>query len=247
MDPNVWLSARCDTADANLYALQGRGIDGGPIQRQHWMSTYHESDKRFNQLGITKNRCFVVDPAGVLSNIQCTGPCRLPAGWNQGTTKEFTKIIPDGLLTPGAHVEYFFRDQNRYDARVRCGLCPDTNVVFPQITEGPSYDGHRWQEFSVLPDRWKDPNYLHPVFQTFGRGPACLLVVDWNDRRGDELAWVSVADTIGPPPSRSSVRTTAGMLRGTRTPCPTRTTSTPRLIAWRVMAARRARPGTCIR
>jgi hypothetical protein len=198
-DPNVWLSARCDTADGNLYALQGRGINGGPNSGNTWMSTYHESDKRFAQLGITKNRCFVVDPAGLLTNIQCTGavPAYLPAG-TVGTTKEFTKIIPDGLLTPGAHVEYFFRDQKDvttpgpYD-----GLCPDTNVVFPQITEGPSFDGHRWQEFSVLPDRWKDPAYLHPVFQTFGRGPACLLVVDWNDRRGDEKAWVSVADTIG--------------------------------------------------
>src|SRR6185436_7004674 len=148
-DPNVWLSARCDTADANLYALQGRGIVGGPLSGNTWMSTYHESDKRFNQLGITKNRCFVVDPAGVLTNMQCTGtvPGYLPAG-TAGTTKEFTKIIPDGLLTPGAHVEYFFRDQKDvttpgpYD-----GLCPDTNVVFPQITEGPNYDGHRWQEF----------------------------------------------------------------------------------------------------
>jgi len=198
-NPNFWLSARCDTLDTNQYALQGRGIVGGPLSGNAWMSTYHESDKRFNSLGITKNRCFVVDQAGILSNIVCDGtlPAYLPAG-TAGTTKEFTKIIPDGLLTPGAHVEYFFRDQKDvttpgpYD-----GLCPDTNTVFPQITEGPSFDAHRWQEFSVLPDRWKDPLYLHPVFQTFGRGPASLLVVDWNDRRGDERAWVSVADTIG--------------------------------------------------
>jgi hypothetical protein len=197
-NPNFWLSARCDTADANIFALQGRGITGGPLSGNTWMSTYHESDKRFNALGILKNRCFVIDPTGPLSNIICDGTVPAWAAGAAGTTREFTKIIPDGILTPGAHVQYFFRDQKDtavpgpYD-----GLCPDTTVVFPQITEGPSFDAHRWQEFSVLPDRWKDPAYLHPVFQTFGRGPACLLVVDWNDRRGDERVWVSVADTIG--------------------------------------------------
>ena len=104
-------------------------------------------------------------------------------------------MIPDGLLTAGSHVEYFFRDIKQGDGGPS-GIYPDTNRVLPQVAEG-STDGHRWQEFSVLPDRWKDPAYRHPLFQTFGQGPACLLVVDNNDRRGDERVWVGVADTIG--------------------------------------------------
>jgi hypothetical protein len=196
---NFWLSVRCDTAEINLYARQGQQNTGGPGDPARWMSTIHESDKRFPLIGIVKPRCFITTPTGPSSQIVCDGsvPTYLPVG-TIGTTQEFTKIIPDGLLTPGAHVQYFFRDQK--DSKLPGapdGLCPDTNTVFPQITEGPSFDAHRFQEFSVLPDRWKDPLYLHPTYQTFGRGPACLLVVDWNDRRGDERVWVSVADTIG--------------------------------------------------
>src|SRR5262249_20244378 len=67
--------------------------------------------------------------------------------------------------------------------------CPDTNTVSPQISEG-STDGHRWQEFSVLPDMWKKGAYG-------GLGQACILLVDLNDRRGDERVWVSIADSIG--------------------------------------------------
>ena len=60
-----------------------------------------------------------------------------------------------------------------------------------------SEDGHRWQQFGVLPDRWKDAAYRHPVLGTFGLGAACMLVVDNDDRRGDERVWVSIADTLG--------------------------------------------------
>src|SRR6185295_12174918 len=49
--------------------------------------------------------------------------------------------------------------------------------------------------FSILPDRWKDgawnPNYQNAA------AAACMLYIDWVDRRGDETAWVSIADTIG--------------------------------------------------
>jgi hypothetical protein len=62
--------------------------------------------------------------------------------------------------------------------------------VTPQPLES-SLDAHRWQEFSVLPDRWKDPAY------TPGHAKACMLCVDWNDRRGAEAVWVGVADSIG--------------------------------------------------
>jgi len=61
--------------------------------------------------------------------------------------------------------------------------------VFPQESEG-SFDAHRWQQFSVLPDAWKFTRYG-------GLGKACMLFVDWNDRRGNERVWVSVADSIG--------------------------------------------------
>jgi hypothetical protein len=106
------------------------------------------------------------------------------------------------LLTPGSHVEYFFRDQkDTKTPGAPSGFCPDTNVVLQIPTEGNT-DGHRWQEFSVLPNFWKRANFFHPVLREFGTGPACLLVVDNNDRRGNERVWVSVADTIGATPQR---------------------------------------------
>ena len=103
----------------------------------------------------------------------------------QGQTYEFTKIIPDGLLTPGAHVQYFFRRSPGAAAPV--DYLPDTNFVFNPFT-----DAARWYHFSVLPDRWKDP-----AFAAGGTGMACMLVDDVGDRRFDEFFWVSVADSIG--------------------------------------------------
>src|SRR4029077_18570215 len=44
--PDVWNSARCDTAEVNLYAYQGIGILGGPNNVYQWMSTYSELDPR---------------------------------------------------------------------------------------------------------------------------------------------------------------------------------------------------------
>jgi hypothetical protein len=133
-------------------------------------------------------------------------------GAGPATTKEGSKIIPDGLLTPGAHVEYFFRAQNdggtgdpinnpefvpRNDDAF--AMCPETTFVSPQATEGPSTDGHRWQEFSVLPDRWKDPllGDRDDAGNPYGGLMACMLYVDYSDRRGSERAWVSVADSMG--------------------------------------------------
>jgi hypothetical protein len=201
-DPNVWNGARCDTAEMNLMALQARGIFGGPPDALRWMSTLHESDPHFNALGIVKNLCFVTAPTAPVTSVVCDGtvPAYIqsrPEHWDvTGITKEFTKIIPDGLLAPGAHVEYFFRCQGEGSPGPMAGMVPDTSVVSPQPGER-SADGHRWQQFGVLPDRWKEPTYRHPVTREFGHGPACLLVVDHNDRRGNERAWVGVADTIG--------------------------------------------------
>jgi flagellar hook capping protein FlgD len=72
-------------------------------------------------------------------------------------------------------------------------MAPDTNFVF-QDAEG-SNDGHRWQQFGVLPDRWKDGAWS--AADRNAPAPACMLYVDWEDRRGDERLWVGIADSIG--------------------------------------------------
>jgi hypothetical protein len=111
-------------------------------------------------------------------------------GWDGSTTtKEGTKIIPDGLLTPGSHVQYFYRKSHALDPFLNQVMCPDTNFITPQTGEG-SFDAHRWQQFGVLPDRWKNAAFG-------GAGSACMLYVDWNDRRGNEQAFVSALDWIG--------------------------------------------------
>jgi hypothetical protein len=111
-------------------------------------------------------------------------------GWDgSATTKEFTKILPDGLLTPGSHVQYFFRKSHNIDPFVRFAMVPDTNIITPQNSEG-STDQHRWQQFSVLPDRWKASAFG-------GEGRACMLYIDLNDRRGNEGRFVSALDSIG--------------------------------------------------
>jgi hypothetical protein len=209
---NVWNSARIDTADVNIWPVSSNAnvfnVDRAFGSATLFMAAYHEEDPKYNVLGIDHPICFLNSPAGAVNstNINCSGVRDVGTyGAGPATTKEGSKIIPDGLLTPGAHVEYFFRAQNdggtgnlaRNDAIMT--MCPETTFVSPQPTEGPSLDGHRWQEFSVLPDRWKDPllgdkdDSNNPA----GTGMACMLYVDENDRRGAERAWVSVADSIG--------------------------------------------------
>lgn len=226
-NPNVWNSARMDTAEINRFNVQGRTIIE-PGDATLWMTAYHETelsgsytDKFYPSgnshartgLGIPRNICFLADTAGATSAILCgsgnTGGANYPpdwittlphstTGWNgTTTTTEGTKIIPDGVLTPGSHVEYFFRRQDGPGAGDPVAIGPDTTVVTPQNSEGPNIDGHRWQEFSVLPDRWKSGSYTNPVIGTPGRGQACLLYIDANDRRGDERTWIGLADSIG--------------------------------------------------
>lgn len=204
-DINVWNSARCDTSQGGLFP---RGappagdinpstpgfLDGG-----QWMSTYHESDPRYFTLGIAKPMCFLNDTTGAVNstNIVCgVAPAWLTTvpqsrtGWfGNLQTLEATKIIPDGLLTPGAHVQYFFTKRTLSNPAV-FDMVPDTNTVFTQPLES-SFDAHRWQQFGVLPDRWKDGAF------TPGSAMACMLYLDYNDRRGDERIWVSTADSIG--------------------------------------------------
>jgi hypothetical protein len=223
-NPNVWNSARCDTIEGGVFAVQGRAILGGPADDALFRSTYHESELNIapnpahgdpypvvttrSALGVSRHRCYLASASAATTDIDCVHDVpTVGAGYDlsylaapaaswpgTNTTVEGTKILPDGLFTAGTHIEYFFRKET--DGGTFAGFMPETNTVFPQIEEG-SNDAHRWQEFSVLPDRWKDANYKHPVYGTFGAGNACMLVVDNNDRRGDERVWVSVADTIG--------------------------------------------------
>ncbi len=194
--PHVWNSARCDTAELNLFPVSARG-NLSQLTPGAWAATYHESDPKYGTLGIEKNRCFLVDPArGVTSsNVTCgyvpewvtSSPL---AGYDGNPrTREHTKIIPDGLLTPGAHVEYFFRREDAGGPRQgTVAMCPDTNRVFPQRAEA-SFDGHRWQQFGVLPDRWKAIVYG-------GLGMATMLYVDLDDGGGNERLWVGAADSL---------------------------------------------------
>jgi hypothetical protein len=205
-DPLTWNSARCDTTEINVFPVQGivSSVLGGATSTRAWMSCYHEADPKFAALGINKFKCFVIDTTkaasstGTLDNMSCNGvvPAWLTTvpqsrtGWDgSATTKEFTKIIPDGQLTPGSHVQYFYRKSHSIDPLLEFAMCPDTNTITPQGREG-STDQHRWQEFSVLPDRWKN--------QPFGgQGAACMLYIDLNDRRGNEGRFVSVMDSLG--------------------------------------------------
>jgi hypothetical protein len=185
-----------DTADQNLMPIAARSINT-PVQVGTYATMYHEGDKHLAALGVPRHKCFLIDTLGAVNNTNIT--CNSVPAWvtdggapyrtgydGNAFTTEGTKIIPDGLLTPGSHVQYFFLKK---EAGIPVAMVPDTTLVFPQNAEG-SFDGHRWQQFSVLPDAWKFSSYG-------GLGKACMLYVDWNDRRGDERIWVSVADSIG--------------------------------------------------
>ncbi len=201
-DPLTWNSARCDSAESNYWPVFRRGLINVNLAGASWQSTYHELDPHYGSLGVAKNRCFVIDTTLSLDdpNVQCDGghPAYLDdpgiaaeAGWDgTNTTIECTSILPDGQFTPGTAFQYFFRREDMGGLTAgTVTLLPDTAFVYPQPLE-QSLDGHRWQQFGVLPDRWKDPAYG-------GGGLPCILYIDAADRRGDEMAWVSIADTIG--------------------------------------------------
>jgi len=215
----AWNSARCDTADFNLFPVAARGFNNN-IDPGTWQSMYHEDDPNggwnpgthtpfiarggVGQLPTSHNRCFVIDEVtgpATEPNITC-GLGTYPPAWVLGAgtgydgftdTYEGISVFPDGQFTPGTHVEYYLRREDLNcspDFSTDVTLVPDTTVVTPQPLES-SLDAHRWQEFSVLPDRWKDAAY------TPGHAKACMLYVDFNDRRGAEAVWVGVADSIG--------------------------------------------------
>jgi len=200
-DPLTWNSCRMDTVQLNIFPVNGFPV-GTALTVGKYQTTIHESDPKFATLGVNKFVCFVVDTtkaatnSPTLTNVVCDGtvPAWLTTvpqsrtGWNgSNVTKEFSNIIPDGLLTPGSHVQYFFRKSHASDPNLEYKMVPDTNFITPQSSEG-STDQHRWQQFAVLPDRWKNPAFG-------GAGSACMLYVDLNDRRGNEGRFVGVADT----------------------------------------------------
>ncbi len=187
---HVWNSARMDSAEANLYPIVSRGI-GGPVS-PNWMSTLHEADPAYATLGIERNVCFLVNPAGPVdaTNIDCSGTPPTSYGAVSGVTKEGTKILPDGWFTPGTHVEYFVR-RSTIEAPGSFVTLFDTTRVFPQDIAGlADFDGDRWHSVDVLPDLWKSTRFG-------GAGLSCMLVVDANDRRGAERAYVGAADSLG--------------------------------------------------
>jgi len=187
---NVWNSARMDSADLNLHPIVSRGI-GGPTTPA-WMGALHELDPNFATLGIDHNVCFLVDPNGTTEspNIVCGGTPPAPYGAVQGTTKEGTKILPDGWFTPGTHVEYFVR-RSLLESPGTVSLLFDTSTVYPQDPGGVAdFDQERWSSFDVLPDMWKSTRYG-------GGGLACMLVIDDGDRRGSDPAFRGALDTLG--------------------------------------------------
>jgi hypothetical protein len=176
---NVWNSARLDSAEGNLYPIVGRAI-GGPATPV-FAGTLNEADPNYNTLGIAHNLCFLVDPTGTTdqSNLICDGTVPAPYGAVSGTTKENTKILPDGYFSPGTHVEYFLR-RSLIEAPASAQLLFDTTAVFPQDAVNTDFDEERWSNFDVLPDMWKSTRYG-------GAGLACMLMIDGNDRRGADL------------------------------------------------------------
>jgi len=128
-------------------------------------------------------------PSGWDVNVWNSARCEAQGGGVYAST-DFgapgTNLLPDDLFTPGTHVEYQFRVQFTGGP---AQYIPEDDCVMQVRGEG-STDGHRWEHFGVLPDRWKDPAYL-------GLGDACALVVVLDDRHGNERVWVSTADSIG--------------------------------------------------
>jgi hypothetical protein len=204
----TWNSARCDTADFITAPVEGRGWGGTALGGGFYATMYHESDLAGprSTLGLSRNQCYLEDTTGVLQapNVNCgravEGFGAYPPAWVNilphnysgypvsNLTTEGTKIFPDGLFTPGTHIQYFFRRTN-LDTPLLFDMMPDTNQVL-QAGSGGDTDGHRWMTWGVLPDAWKKGVYG-------GLGEACMLYLDWNDQRGNERVWVSVADSIG--------------------------------------------------
>ncbi len=179
-----------DTAEENLWPVNARAI--GHHDLRTWMGAYHENDPKYSTLGIVHDICFLADPDGPATdpNVVCTGTPPAAYGAVPGTTREGTKILPDGLFTPGTHIEYFVR-RSRIESPADFDLCPDTSRVTPQSPwDDANLDQQRWNHVDVLPDLWKDQRFG-------GSGLACMLLVNACERRGSTAALRGVLDTLG--------------------------------------------------
>ena len=206
---DTWNSIRCDTAETNIFPADGNVTNLPNVRDKHWASMIHDDDPRLGtvlspKLGIPKNRCFLINPGAGQptnsTNITCDialvppGTYGAAQGYDVttlGKTVEYTKVFPDGLLTPGSSIQYFFR-MGPVGGAVAGPfvMTPDTNMVFVQPSGSQNFDGMRWASILILPDKWKDETYG-------GLGKACMLVVDLQDGRGNERFWVGIADSIG--------------------------------------------------
>ena len=154
--------------------------------------TLHESDPNYGSLGIDRNLCFLVNPAAIddESNITCNGTPPAIYGAVAGTSKEATKILPDGWFSPGTHIEYFVR-RSTLEAPGTYVLLFDTTRVFPQDPDAAAdLDQERWSSVDVLPDLWKSTRFG-------GAGLACVLLVDAADRRGSNPSYRGALDSLG--------------------------------------------------
>jgi len=180
-NPNVWNSARADTATGSA-PIFPRNVSA-PFAAD-WQSTFEEHELGVGYgdayagttrvragLGVKRHKCFLpTENAAATGPLDCEhdpdnietpdngagydlryvlntgsgyGPdLNGPHAYGRQYTVEGTKIIPDGMLTPGAHVEYFWR-RAVGGSTALAGIMPDTNIVVPQTGEG-SVDGHRW-------------------------------------------------------------------------------------------------------
>jgi hypothetical protein len=125
-------------------------------------------------------------------NVWSSRRCKNPSA-GLYTSDDFTSgnpILPDNLFTAGTHVEYYFRVE---DGNSAVEYVPNPNCV-NQVKGERTLSAHRWADFTVLPDRWKDG--LWDLSVRDAAAPACMLVVDLDDGHGNERAWVSIADSI---------------------------------------------------
>ena len=106
-------------------------------------------------------------------------------GGDHTTTSGGDPIFPDDLFTPGTVVQYYFKAHYAGGGSL---TIPNPDCAM-QVAGQNSLDGHRWEQFTVLPDLWKDPAFG-------GLGLPCALVVDLEDGRGNERIWNGAADSL---------------------------------------------------
>ena len=249
-NPNVWNSARCDTVEVNVFAFQGRGVLGGP-DYLGWMTTYHESDPRGgpSQLGISRHRCFVATPTSPYNVTDCVhDPPSTGATWNlsyataatgydgQPATVEGTKILPDGMFTPGTHVEYFFRLE---DAGVCRAWCPTPARSTPnQSRVRRTRTAGRSSAFS--PTAGSMSNTSTPYAEPRGWALRACWSSTWTTAEASSAPGSRQPTRAVPPEPKRSALTTAGTRAETRT-------STIRRDSSQCTVAIRARSGTSTR